>query len=109
MKKRILSLAAASCLLLILAACGGGDAPQESPSGAPASEAPVQESAPAQDSSGLPTLEDYFNSDAMQELVDATSPSTAWRPPRRSAPSMPRPSSPPPRPAPTPTGAPPPS
>ena len=73
MKKRILSLAAASCLLLILAACGGGDAPQEeSPSGAPASEAPVQESAPAQDSSGLPTLEDYFNSDAMQELVDAT-------------------------------------
>ena len=60
MKKRILSLAAASCLLLILAACGGGDAPQESPSGAPASEAPVQESAPAQDSSGLPTLEDYF-------------------------------------------------
>ena len=71
MKKRILSLAAASCLLLTLAACGGGDAPQESPSGAPASEAPVQESAPAQDSSGLPTLEDYFNSDAMQELVDA--------------------------------------
>lgn len=71
MKKRILSLAAASCLLLTLAACGG-DAPQESPSGAPASEAPVQESAPAQDSSGLPTLEDYFNSDAMQELVDAT-------------------------------------
>ena len=42
MKKRILSLAAASCLLLTLAACGGGDAPQESPSGAPASEAPVQ-------------------------------------------------------------------
>ena len=82
MKKRILSLAAAACLILSLAACGGGGAPaEETPSSAPASESPVQESTPApaettpaQDDSGtgLSSLEDYMNSEIMQSTLAST-------------------------------------
>lgn len=82
MKKRILSLAAAACLILSLAACGGGGGTaEESPSGAPASESPVQASTPAQaettpaqedSGSGLASLEDYFNSDDMQSVIAST-------------------------------------
>lgn len=63
MKKRILSLAVMLCLVFSLAACGG-DSGKEST---------TQES--TEDTSGSEegvTLEDYFNSDAMQALVEST-------------------------------------
>ena len=67
MKKRVLSVAAIACLILSLVACsgnGGGETPSAS---LPETETP----APVEtDDSGLPTLEDYFNSSLMQSVIE---------------------------------------
>lgn len=67
MKKRILSLAAMVCLALSLAACGGGNTAQETTSNGEEQTATTENTS----DSDLPTLEDYFNSDAMQTVISA--------------------------------------
>lgn len=87
MKKRVIALAALFCLALALSACGGNTAPSSSaPESEPVSqsesvtqeadapsesEAQTPEEEPAADASGLPTLEEFMNSDVMQAAVDA--------------------------------------
>ena len=75
MKKFILSFAVISCLVLSFTACGGDSTTDGSASSAAASSAVSSSQADASQSdsdSDLPTLEDFFNSDIMQTMVDAT-------------------------------------
>lgn len=67
MKKRILSLVTMVCLALSLAACGGGNAAQETTSNGEEQTATTENTS----DSDLPTLEGYFNSDAMQTVISA--------------------------------------
>ena len=73
MKKRILSLAVMLCLVFSLAACGGDSSKESTTQETATEESTSQET--TQDTSGSEegvTLEDYFNSDAMQALVEST-------------------------------------
>lgn len=73
MKKRILSLAVMLCLVFSLAACGGDSSKESTTQETATEESTTQES--TEDTSGSEegvTLEDYFNSDAMQALVEST-------------------------------------
>ena len=96
MKKsnRVLSLLVVACMVLSLAACGGDDAAQGSSSAASVSSGAEQTSSaseeeesseepaeseesaeaeePAEPADGSVTLEDFFNSDTMQAVVEAT-------------------------------------
>lgn len=67
MKKRIFALCAAACLAFSITACGGGSDTQDAATDSTEQTAETEESA----DSGLPSLEEYFNSDAMQSMVDA--------------------------------------
>ena len=87
MKKRILSLVVIACLVLSLAACGGNTTSSEASSEAPAPASSSQEAAPSSEEaapsedaapssadsadSDLPTLEEFFNSEIMQTVIDA--------------------------------------
>lgn len=67
MKKRILSLAVVFCLALSLAACGNSSTKETA-----TEEQTTQEPSTAEDTDSTSiTLEDYFNSEAMQTMVDA--------------------------------------
>lgn len=73
MKKRILSLAVMFCLVFSLAACGGDSSKESTTQETATEESTTQET--TEDTSGSEegvTLEDYFNSDAMQALVEST-------------------------------------
>ena len=73
MKKRILSLAVMLCLVFSLAACGGDSSKESTTQETATEESTSQET--TEDTSGSEegvTLEDYFNSDAMQALVEST-------------------------------------
>ena len=73
MKKRILSLAVMLCLVFSLAACGGDSSKESTTQETATEESTTQET--TEDTSGSEegvTLEDYFNSDAMQALVEST-------------------------------------
>lgn len=84
MKKHILSLAAISCLILSMTACGGGNASSSASSSTSSAQTSVQTSSESsaevssEVSSGetansdLPSLEDYFNSNIMQTVISAT-------------------------------------
>ena len=68
MKKRIVSMAAVVCLALSLSACGGGGDTADNT----AQETTGQtETADTADTAEGMTLEDYFNSDVMQAMVNA--------------------------------------
>ena len=82
MKKRILSLAAISCLILSLTACGGGNASSSAASASASASASTSAVTSAETSaettstettdSEMPTLEDYFESDIMQTAIGTT-------------------------------------
>lgn len=73
MKKRILSLAVMLCLVFSLAACGGGSSKESTTQETATEESTTQETTEdTSDSEEGVTLEDYFNSDAMQALVEST-------------------------------------
>ncbi len=87
MKKHILSLAAISCLIFSLTACGGSNSSSSAASASSAqssvqtsaetsAEASTESSAETSSKStvnnDLPSLEDYFNSGIMQTAIDAT-------------------------------------
>ncbi len=67
MKKRIFALLTIACLALSITACGEGSDTQD------ASTDSTEQSTESEESSDsdLPTLEEYFNSDIMQSMVDA--------------------------------------
>ena len=73
MKKRILSLAVMLCLVFSLAACGGDSSKESTTQETAIEESTTQETTEdTSDSEEGVTLEDYFNSDAMQALVEST-------------------------------------
>lgn len=73
MKKRILSLAVMLCLVFSLAACGGDSSKEATTQETATEESTTQETTEdTSDSEEGVTLEDYFNSDAMQALVEST-------------------------------------
>lgn len=73
MKKRILSLAVMLCLVFSLAACGGDSSKESTTQETATEESTTQETTEdTSDSEEGVTLEDYFNSDAMQALVEST-------------------------------------
>ena len=73
MKKRILSLAVMLCLVFSLAACGGDSGKESTTQETATEESTTQETTDdTSDSEEGVTLEDYFNSDAMQALVEST-------------------------------------
>lgn len=73
MKKRILSLAVMLCLVFSLAACGGDSSKESTTQETATEESTTQETTDdTSDSEEGVTLEDYFNSDAMQALVEST-------------------------------------
>ena len=65
MKKRIVSMAAVVCLALSLSACGGGGDTADN-----TAQETTGQTETADTAEGM-TLEDYFNSDVMQAMVNA--------------------------------------
>ena len=71
MKKRIVSMAAVVCLALSLSACGGGGDTADNTAQETTGQTETAETADTADTAEGMTLEDYFNSDVMQAMVNA--------------------------------------
>lgn len=71
MKKRIVSMAAVVCLALSLSACGGGGDTADNTAQETTGQTETADTADTADTSDGMTLEDYFNSDVMQAMVNA--------------------------------------
>lgn len=71
MKKRIVSMAAVVCLALSLSACGGGGDTADNTAQETTGQTETSDTADTADTAEGMTLEDYFNSDVMQAMVNA--------------------------------------
>ena len=71
MKKRIVSMAAVVCLALSLSACGGGGDTADNTAQETTGQTETADTADTADTAEGMTLEDYFNSDVMQAMVNA--------------------------------------
>ena len=70
MKKRIVSMAAVVCLALSLSACGGGGDTANNTAQETTGQTETAETADTADTAEGMTLEDYFNSAAMQAFIE---------------------------------------